>query len=93
MPPVPVRILILTASVGEGHDRPARWLAEQLRSERPDATVVVEDSLAPMGRVVSAIGEGAPRIIFYRLRWVWDLGFWAFTGPAPTRARRACPRT
>jgi UDP-N-acetylglucosamine:LPS N-acetylglucosamine transferase len=86
VPPVPVRILILTASVGEGHDRPARWLAEQLRSERPDATVVVEDSLAPMGRVVSAIGEGAPRIIFYRLRWVWDLGFWAFTGPAPTRA-------
>ena len=86
MPPVPVRILILTASVGEGHDRPARWLAEQLRAERPDATVVVEDSLAPMGRVVSAVGEGAPRVIFYRLRWLWDLGFWAFTGPGPTRA-------
>ena len=32
---VPVRVLILTASVGEGHDRPALWLAEQLRSEQP----------------------------------------------------------
>jgi UDP-N-acetylglucosamine:LPS N-acetylglucosamine transferase len=83
---VPVRVLILTASVGEGHDRPARWLAEQLHEESPDSTVVVEDSLAAMGRVVSMLSESAPRVIFYRLRWLWDLGFWAFTGTAPARA-------
>jgi processive 1,2-diacylglycerol beta-glucosyltransferase len=86
LPPVPVRVLILTASIGEGHDRPARWLAEQLRLERPDATVVIEDSLAAMGRFVSMISETAPRVVFHRFQWLWDLGFWVFTGPAPARA-------
>jgi processive 1,2-diacylglycerol beta-glucosyltransferase len=83
---VPARVLILTASVGEGHDRPALWLAEQLRTERPDTVVLVEDSLPVMGRVVSMLSEAAPRVVFYRLRWLWDLGFWAFTGPPPARA-------
>jgi UDP-N-acetylglucosamine:LPS N-acetylglucosamine transferase len=83
---VPPRILILTASVGEGHDRPARWLAEQLRGERPDTVVLVEDSLQVMGRVVATISEAAPRVVFYRLRWLWDLGFWAFAGLSPARA-------
>jgi processive 1,2-diacylglycerol beta-glucosyltransferase len=83
---VPVRVLILSASVGEGHDRPALWLAEQIRSERPDAVVQIEDSLRVMGRVVSVLSEGAPRVIFYRLRWLWDFGFWLFTGPTAGRA-------
>jgi UDP-N-acetylglucosamine:LPS N-acetylglucosamine transferase len=83
---VPVRVLILTASVGEGHDRPAYWLAEQLRTEQPDAIVVIEDSLAAMGKFVSTVSESAPRVVFHRFRWLWDLGFWAFTGPAPVRA-------
>ena len=39
-----------------------------------------------MGRVVAVLSEAAPRVVFYRLRWLWDLGFWAFTGPAPARA-------
>ena len=33
---VPPRVLILTASVGEGHDLAARTLAAQLREEHPD---------------------------------------------------------
>jgi UDP-N-acetylglucosamine:LPS N-acetylglucosamine transferase len=82
---VPVRVLILTASVGEGHDRPALWLAEQLRSERPETIVVVEDSLRVMGRVVAALSEAAPRVMFYRLRWFWDFAFWAVTGPRAAR--------
>src|SRR5690242_3041357 len=82
---MPPRVLILTASVGEGHDRPARWLAAQLREERPDVEVAVEDCLPAMGRFVTLISESAPRIVFYRLRWLWDLGFWFFTRPAPTR--------
>ncbi len=39
------RILILTASIGEGHDLPARVLAAGIRDERPDAQVDVVDFL------------------------------------------------
>ena len=81
----PPRVLILTASVGEGHDLPARTLAAQLRAERPDVEVVVEDGLAPMGRFVTAISADAGRIVFFHLQWLWDLGFWFFAGAGPTR--------
>ena len=79
------RILILTASVGEGHDLPARTLATQLVSEDPDVEVVTEDGLAPMGRVVTAISEDAASVVFFRFQWLWDLGFWVFAGFGPTR--------
>jgi UDP-N-acetylglucosamine:LPS N-acetylglucosamine transferase len=82
---VPPRILILTASVGAGHDQPAFALAEQLRAEHGDVDVMTEDALAVMGRAVSAMSEDAATIVFYRFKWVWDLGFWLFTGPRPTR--------
>src|SRR5438270_6426739 len=79
------RIRILTASVGEGHDLPARTLAAQLRSERPDSEVHIDDGLAPMGRVIRAISEGAPGVVFYRAQWLWDLGFWFFARFPPSR--------
>jgi UDP-N-acetylglucosamine:LPS N-acetylglucosamine transferase len=82
---MPPRVLILTASVGEGHDRPARWLASQLRDERPGVEVAIEDCLPAMGRFIRLMSESAPRVIFYRLRWLWDLGFWFFTRPAASR--------
>ena len=84
---VPVRVLILTASVGEGHDRPALWLADQLRSERPDVEVLDRGLAARDGtRRLACSARPAPRVIFYRLRWLWDFAFWAVTGPAPARA-------
>ncbi len=79
------RVLILTASVGEGHDLPARTLAAQLRAEQKEVEIAIEDCLAAMGRTVAAFSEGAPRIVFYRFEWLWDVGFWLFAGPAPTR--------
>jgi processive 1,2-diacylglycerol beta-glucosyltransferase len=82
---VPPRVLILTASVGEGHDLPARTLAAQLHEERPDVEVVIEDCLAVMGRVVAFLSEGAAHYVFYRAEWVWDLGFWLAAIFAPTR--------
>src|SRR5204863_3375208 len=51
------RILILTASVGEGHDLPARTLADQLRLECPECEVVTEDALVAMGRIVQWMSE------------------------------------
>ena len=80
------RVLILTASVGEGHDLPARTLAAQLRSECPAAETVIEDGLAPMGRLVTAISADSGRIVFFHLQWLWDLGFWFFAGPRATRS-------
>jgi processive 1,2-diacylglycerol beta-glucosyltransferase len=82
---LPPRILILTASVGEGHDLPARTLAEQIRSERPDAEVIIEDALESMGRIVTAFSADAARLVFFRFQWVWDVGFWFFAGFGPTR--------
>jgi processive 1,2-diacylglycerol beta-glucosyltransferase len=79
------RVLILTASVGEGHDLPARTLAEQLRAEGPDVEVVVEDGLRAMGRGFVLINERAPGVVFFRFRWLWDAAFWLFVGLAPTR--------
>ena len=87
-----MRVLILTASVGEGHDRPAHWLAEQIKEERPDAEVAVEDSLVAMGKAIATVSETAPRVVFYRLRWLWDLGFWAFTGPIRALTQRVLTR-
>ena len=60
---MPRRVLILTASVGEGHDLPARVLAAQLRAEHSDVEVVTEDGLAPMGRVITAISGNKSRIV------------------------------
>ena len=82
---MPPRVLIVTASVGEGHDLPARTLADQLRDERPDVEIVVEDGLAAMGRAVTAVSDSAPRVIFFRFDWLWDIGFWLFARFDPTR--------
>jgi UDP-N-acetylglucosamine:LPS N-acetylglucosamine transferase len=79
------RVLILTASVGEGHDLPARTLADQLRAESPDTEVVIEDGLRAMGRTFVLLNERAPGVVFYRFQWLWDAAFWLFVALGPTR--------
>jgi len=79
------RVLILTASVGEGHDLPARTLADQLRAESPDADVTIEDGLRAMGKAFVLVSERGSGVIFRRFHWVWDAAFWVFVGLAPTR--------
>lgn len=79
------RVLILTASVGEGHDLPARTLAAQLQAEAPGTEVVIEDGLAAMGREFVLINEGGASVVFYRFQWVWDAAFWLSSGFGPTR--------
>ncbi len=95
----PMRVLILTASIGEGHDLPARTLAAQLRAERPDVEVVTEDALAVVGGLVRTLSDDAASIVFFRLQVLWDVGFWLFAGCAPTRratqallTRQSAPR-
>src|SRR5258708_3510707 len=59
------RVLILTASVGEGHDLPARTLADQLREECPGVDVVTEDGLQVMGKAFVLVNEHAPGAVFF----------------------------
>jgi UDP-N-acetylglucosamine:LPS N-acetylglucosamine transferase len=79
------RVLILTASVGEGHDLPARTLGDQILEERPDAEVVTEDALLSMGRVVRWMSEDSATIVFYRFQFLWDAAFWIFARNRFTR--------
>jgi UDP-N-acetylglucosamine:LPS N-acetylglucosamine transferase len=78
-------VLILTASVGEGHDLPARTLAQQLRTEHPDVEVATEDVMPAMGRAVALVSEDAATVVFYRFLWLWDLAFWFFSRLGVTR--------
>src|SRR5207249_5484193 len=75
IPRVPPRVLIVTASVGEGHDLPARTLSAQLSDERPGVEVVTEDGLVAMGRLITAFSESGARLVFFRVLWLWDLTF------------------
>ncbi|HEX7298032.1 MAG TPA: glycosyltransferase [Solirubrobacteraceae bacterium] len=55
------RVLILSASIGEGHDLPARVLAEGLARECPDVRVRIEDGLQAMGWPVDRIADVGSR--------------------------------
>jgi UDP-N-acetylglucosamine:LPS N-acetylglucosamine transferase len=70
------RILILSASIGEGHDLPARVLADDLRERAPAAEVSVVDGLRAVGGFVEwAIMSGSP----FHSKWgnrIFDLEFW-----------------
>jgi len=84
-PTLPPRVLILTASVGEGHDAPARALSAQLRRECPGVEVVVADVLAVMGRSVRTASESAMRLVVFRGAWLWDVSYAVFARFGPTR--------
>jgi UDP-N-acetylglucosamine:LPS N-acetylglucosamine transferase len=79
-----VRVLILTASIGEGHDLPARLLADEIAAAA-DADVTVADGLHAMGRVLSAVGEDAPRRLFFQQQWLYDVVFGLSVRLAPVR--------
>ncbi len=86
------RILILTASIGEGHDLPARTLAQQLVAEHAGTEVVVEDGLAVLGRPFTWL-ESVPGVIFYKAQWLYDLVFRVLIdGPARQPTRRLAVR-
>jgi processive 1,2-diacylglycerol beta-glucosyltransferase len=79
------RVLILTTDIGEGHDLPARQLADGLREERPDAEVTIADGLAATGRVLSKVIKDQSRVIFGMPPWVWNVEHWLAIHFPPTR--------
>lgn len=56
----PPRVLILSASIGAGHDLPAEVMAEELRERVPGAAIEVEDALQQVGPILrAAVGSGS----------------------------------
>jgi UDP-N-acetylglucosamine:LPS N-acetylglucosamine transferase len=86
------RVLILTASVGEGHDLPARVLAGALREREADVDVV--DGLAAIGGPMARVAGGGQRLMSYRGRVALDAQYALFGrfGPGRAFARRAMAR-
>jgi UDP-N-acetylglucosamine:LPS N-acetylglucosamine transferase len=65
--PAGPRVLVVSASIGEGHDLPARFIAEDLLARRPDAVAPIVDGLR-------AAGPLAERIILGGSAFHSDLG-------------------
>jgi UDP-N-acetylglucosamine:LPS N-acetylglucosamine transferase len=80
-----VRVLVLTADIGAGHDLPAELLADGIRDRVPDADVAVEDALVAMGPFLHAIGRSQAETILERMPGLFELQYWLLTVFAPTR--------
>jgi processive 1,2-diacylglycerol beta-glucosyltransferase len=82
----PPRALILTTDIGEGHDLPARQLADAIAAEAPGAEIRIEDGLERMGRILSAILKDNSRAVFSLPPWLFDLQHWLAIRFKPTSA-------
>jgi processive 1,2-diacylglycerol beta-glucosyltransferase len=81
-----VRVLILSSDIGEGHDLPARMLADAIREREPDAVIEIRDTIDVVGRVGRAMVRSGAELILGRLRWLFDLQYWIGARFPPTRA-------
>ncbi len=79
------RVLILSASIGEGHDLPARVLADAIRRERPDAYVRVEDGLQAMGGPFPRLAESGSQFDSQLGDLLFDVEYWLLVHSSPTR--------
>jgi processive 1,2-diacylglycerol beta-glucosyltransferase len=79
------RVLILTASIGEGHDLPARMLADGIMRERPDAYVRIEDGLEAMGWPFPRLAEGGSQFHSRLGALLFDVEYWLLVHSSPTR--------
>jgi processive 1,2-diacylglycerol beta-glucosyltransferase len=80
-----MRVLVLTADIGAGHDLPAELLAAGIRARVPEAEVAVEDALVAMGPLLHAIGRAGSETILERMRSLFELQYWLLTVFGPTR--------
>jgi processive 1,2-diacylglycerol beta-glucosyltransferase len=79
------RVLILTASIGEGHDLPARVLAEGVLRERPDAHVRIEDGLVAMGWPFPRIADAGSKFESRTGHLLFDVEYWLLARVGTTR--------
>lgn len=80
-----MRILIFSASIGEGHDLPARVLAEGIRRQEPQSQIEIVDSLALVNPLVRRLVLDSSR---FHSKWgnrLFDLSYRLITDVPPTR--------
>lgn len=80
-----MKVLILSASIGEGHDLPARVIADGIARESPGARVEIVDSLALVNPLVRRLVLDSSR---FHSKWgnrVFDLSYKLITDVPPTR--------
>ena len=80
-----MRVLILSASIGEGHDLPARVIRDGIAAEEPDAEIEIVDSLALVHPLVRRLVLDSSR---FHSKWgnrLFDLSYRLITDVPPTR--------
>ena len=80
-----MRILILTADIGAGHDLPAELLSEAITARAPGTEVTIADGLVAMGRLMVALGRTGAETILQHGRPLFELQYWLVSRFAPTR--------
>jgi UDP-N-acetylglucosamine:LPS N-acetylglucosamine transferase len=81
-----MRVLILSADIGEGHDLPARALRDAIAAQDPSAEVAIRDALEIAGPIVRGMVRESAEVILGRLVWLFDLQYWLIARFPPTRA-------
>ena len=77
-----MKVLIVTADIGAGHDLPARLLAEAIGDR---AEVVVIDAVAEAGRPAQVLVRSGVETVFEHARWLFDLQYWLISRFPPSR--------
>jgi len=81
---VSVRVLIVTADIGAGHDLPARLLAEAI--EDRGASVTVVDAIEEAGGILKAATRTGAETVLRRLPWLFALQYFLAATFRPTQA-------
>ena len=71
-----MRVLIVTADIGAGHDLPAALLADAIRAREPSAYVMVADGLVAGGRAARALARGGAEAVMERAPLIFDAEYW-----------------
>jgi UDP-N-acetylglucosamine:LPS N-acetylglucosamine transferase len=80
-----VRVLILSADIGEGHDLPARAIRDGLLALRPGTDVRIVDTLAVSGPVMRAGVRAGAETILGRFAPLFDFQYWLAARWGPSR--------
>jgi len=79
------RLLVVSASIGEGHDLPARFLVADVLARRPDAVASIEDGLRAAGPLVERLVLGGSAFHSPLGNVVYDAEYALITHVPPVR--------
>jgi len=79
------RVLVVSASIGEGHDLPARFIVEGLQARRPGVVAPIEDGLAAAGPLVRKLVLGGSTFHSDLGNLLYDAEYALITHVAPVR--------